>query len=136
MLSRYMQSNEYSEDIEAVVDENPEFKEKEKEFLEAVKSLNLNVKTIDLIDRAAVFMMITARDLAYRKGFHDGVNTIVECTSGHNKANDELTDWFMGIAKKDPVQAYRVKEIIEMLSSLSEDDQAEVLLKVKETIKV
>ena len=134
MLSKYMKSNEYYAEIEKAIEESPEYKAQDKQFVDALDSLNLGQKAYNLIDDSATLMMAAARELAYTKGFQDGVNLIVECTSGHNKADNELIDWFMGIAEKDPIKAYRVKEIIEMLSSLSEDDQAEVLLKVKETI--
>ena len=88
MLSRYMQSEEYTRDIEAVVDVNLEFKVKEKECLDLLESFNLDRKTYDSFDFAVTFMMIAARDLAYRKGFHDGVALVSSCVSSGSGKSD------------------------------------------------
>ena len=131
MLDRYMESDEYCKEIESAVDANPQYRAVEKEYLEVLKNLNLDMETYDLVDRAAVFMMMAARELAYKKGFQDGVNLIVECGSGTSKANDELVNWFIKIVEKDPIKAYRIMEVVEILCGLSDDDLAKAAAFIK-----
>jgi hypothetical protein len=131
LLDKYMQSDEYIKEIEAAVDSNPDFRAKEKIYLDTLKSLNLDIDTYDLVDMEVVQLIEAARELAYKKGFSDGVNLVAGCVSRSSKTNDELVNWFIGIVEKDPIQAYRIKEIIELLCSLSEDDQGKAAAFVK-----
>jgi hypothetical protein len=73
LLDKYMQSDEYFTEIESAVDANPHYKAKEKEHSGTLKSLNLDRETHYSVDGAAMQMMMAARELAYRKGFLDGI---------------------------------------------------------------
>ena len=81
MLNKYMKSNEYYEEIEKAVDANPEYKAQEKVYLNSLESLNLGKEAYNSIDASATLMMASARELAYKKGFHDGVKLVADCMS-------------------------------------------------------
>ena len=82
MLDVYMKTDEYIYAIEKVVNDNPEYKAMETEFLSILDRLGLDSKTYSLIDDQVIQMMYTARDIGYREGFRNGVRMIVECVSG------------------------------------------------------
>jgi hypothetical protein len=93
MLNNYMKSYEFDEEMERTVNNTPEIRAKEKIFSELLDGLNLDIKTYDSIDDAAIQMMISARELAYKKGFQAGVSLIVGCTAEHNNHNVESGIW-------------------------------------------
>ena len=89
MLEKYMESDQYYEMIEEIVEENEEFKKVHDEFSRALDNLNLDRKNYDTIDHPAIGMMTEARDIAYKKGFQDGVRLIMECMSSDNSQSHQ-----------------------------------------------
>ena len=81
MLNEYMKSQQYSDMIDGIEDGDERYEAHQKEYLDALERLNLDLKTVDSIDSPATLMMIAAKDAAYKKGFQDGVRLIMECMS-------------------------------------------------------
>lgn len=82
MLNKLMGSYEFLDEIEKIVVESPEFKEKENECLNALKSLDLDRKTHDEVDATVTSMIDASRKFAYKIGFQNGVALVTECNAG------------------------------------------------------
>ena len=113
MLSKYMESNEYFKDIEAAVDENPEYKEKERIYLDALKALKeeygFDNMVYDSIDNPATGIMVAARELAYKKGFQDGVLLVAKCMSARRNNTEKGMDYNQALKREDYRQAWDMK---------------------------
>lgn len=108
MLNNYMKSNEYHAEIEKVVEESPEFKKWDEEYTAALDRIVPNNNLHESIETPATLLMVAARDLAYKKGFQDGVLLVADCISERSNA-DKGIDYNQAMACEDYKQAWNLK---------------------------
>ena len=84
MLDLFMTTETYYTMVESKVDEQPKFKALLREFDGALGKAKLSKDEYDEIDNAAIVLAYTARDMAYKAGFEDGVRFIMDCAGGRS----------------------------------------------------
>ena len=82
MLELFTKSDEYLSMIAKKVDDQPEYKALLRNFDDALSGLGINVKGLNPVEGTATTLAYTARDMAYKVGFEDGVRFILNCAAG------------------------------------------------------
>ncbi len=108
MLKDYMKSNEYSKKMDRAVFKNKMYKAEEKKYLEVLDGLNLEFKARDNVELAVGLMESAITDLAYEKGFYDGVELMAYC-SADGKTGKSKMSYNQALLREDFKQAWDQK---------------------------
>ena len=82
MLEAYMKSDEYLNMIEKAVDATNEYQSQDEKFEKILSEYCTDPIAYDVVDSAVSLLMMSARELAYKKGFQDAVKLIISTVGG------------------------------------------------------